>query len=263
MNQPRLYLASLFALFIKANCSGCDRALSRKARKILNELVFSDIETSPSQLPWDCPFNPIHDLFFTQEQSKQTIHNTQWKCSVCGKLFKSEFYLDRHFDRKHEDMLTQEAAVCLADFCDVLGCEGPSHIHGNSVVLGGGCRESEMAVQRMRCQATFHKCFPERLGEIPELYYNAFNEQICERLSCAKAERKDFLDNLAGNIMSTVDAPPPFSSDSIRFGFGAVFVVILIIYYGYLFHHKWKASFKENLQTVVTPRSRTRGRKLD
>jgi len=77
----------------------------------------------------------------------------EWKCSYCGKTFKSEKYIDKHMEIKHHDKLQmhslgsvpvtvtesesetvsnnnsegggegEDVGVCLADMCHVIGCQ--------------------------------------------------------------------------------------------------------------------------------------------
>mmetsp|Transcript_20107 Transcript_20107/g.26561 ORF Transcript_20107/g.26561 Transcript_20107/m.26561 type:complete len:275 (-) Transcript_20107:453-1277(-) len=246
---------------------GCDRSLSRKARRILDELVFSEIEIDPTELPVECPFNPSHDLYLEQESFKSIVRTTQWRCDKCGKTFKSEFYLDRHFDNKHSDILSHDAPVCLGEFCDVLGCEGTSHIHGKKVILGanGGCHPREMELAKLRCQASFHKCFPLEEGEISEIYYNTFNDEICERLSCDQDPQKGFFHNLDRKPQDDilVERERLVNSQAIKVGLSSVFFIILIIYYAYLVYYKRETSTTKDFQRRVTSKGQRQARKLD
>jgi len=225
---------------------GCDRGISRKARKILNELVFAELQDDPSSLPEGCPFQPDHDLYLKQEEQKQSVRGAQWKCGICGKTFKSEFYLDRHFDNKHQDMLSHDAPVCLADWCDVLGCDQEgSHLHhlGGGGGGGGGCREDALARARLRCQATFYKCFPPEQDEVKQMYYSIFNREICGQLTCEHSNKKKLgmlskMKWARNNIdmdYEYVHEPHP---EAFQYGLLIIFMILLIIYYGYIAYYR-------------------------
>ena len=41
-----------------------------------------------------------------QEDQKEELRPNQWKCNSCGKMFRSEHYIDLHMDRKHPPKAT-------------------------------------------------------------------------------------------------------------------------------------------------------------
>jgi hypothetical protein len=56
-------------------------------------------------LPSDCPWHPTRDPYFDQEKHKQAMSHREWVCEYCGKKFRTEFYIDQHMDRRHQDMI--------------------------------------------------------------------------------------------------------------------------------------------------------------
>lgn len=46
-------------------------------------------------------------MFDAQEKSKVSVHSRLWKCRVCGKNFRSEIFIDRHFDSRHADIISK------------------------------------------------------------------------------------------------------------------------------------------------------------
>jgi len=71
------------------------------------------------------------------------MRGDEWECGVCGKHFVNEFYLDSHFQNKHQDKLRISKnkipsadklvhdekigdhiglSSCLSEFCPMVGC---------------------------------------------------------------------------------------------------------------------------------------------
>ena len=112
----------------------CSRAQSREAREQLQvsdlntsvvvnlsisstlvlQHLYQVVESKGLILPSECPFSREHDAYLEQEQSKQVGSGVSWKCRYCGKQFKSEKYLDDHFDRKHPVVSTTWRSSCSA-----------------------------------------------------------------------------------------------------------------------------------------------------
>ncbi|KAJ9505465.1 hypothetical protein QJQ45_024798, partial [Haematococcus lacustris] len=182
----------------------CDRERSREARDIITKAGFArlvaDLHTStlvepyPSvqyvfpqlgnkvkQLPAGCPLLPSVDVdvLLAHEQHKARKNAKHMKCQYCGKMFKSELFIDRHMQRKHVDQVPeatlQTAHICLADLCDVLHCDwfaaqrrkagrrtpnrSVSSAQGDQ---GGGsaaqhCLPHAVTLTRSRCQELAHK----------------------------------------------------------------------------------------------------------
>lgn len=102
----------------------CDRTRSKEARQALRRIFWNVAEARNFDLPHDCPLVPAADVLQWQETTKRPISSSHWRCGLCGKNFRSEFFLDKHLARKHaaagaEEELTgvNVEKVCLADFC--------------------------------------------------------------------------------------------------------------------------------------------------
>jgi len=135
----------------------CSRSVSRWVRSVLNEHVWPLVGNLEGfEYPVGCPWNPTNDMFGEHEKKKKFSPNLNaWECMVCGKMFKSEFYLDAHFDRQHTTVLNQSENtqgvqrtkhhlgfqsfhqsvfknvegpnVCLEEFCSIFDvCHRPS-----------------------------------------------------------------------------------------------------------------------------------------
>lgn len=76
------------------------------------------------KLGLECPFHPARDLFAPQQTIKQQDRPSQWTCSLCGKSFYEEKFLDLHFENRHAERInTAEDAVCLSNYCDIMRCD--------------------------------------------------------------------------------------------------------------------------------------------
>ncbi len=88
--------------------------------------------------------------------------------------FVNLFYLDRHMDIHHDDHLLDGG--CLADYCDILGCEGSPEAKCSP--------HTDMTRVKNRCYYIFHKCFP------PDMFPDANQQFIkyCDGLTCSIPE---------------------------------------------------------------------------
>ncbi|XP_055381695.1 uncharacterized protein LOC129612201 [Condylostylus longicornis] len=100
----------------------CSRDNSRLVRKIIHSKWQPILDQYKVKLPIDCPFHKIRDIFWPIQKAKKKNRPTQWTCSLCGKSFFSEKYIDDHLE-KHDVINQAEDAICLADFCDVMRCD--------------------------------------------------------------------------------------------------------------------------------------------
>lgn len=156
----------------------CSRAKSREARRIVEERLVAKARTFDVQIDPRCKLHPRSDLLRAHEANKSALSSAQWKCETCGKLFRTEGYLDLHMDRKHMGTLPADASVCLADFCDILGCasSGPA--------AGVACSAPHMQRRRILCQHLMHNCFPPELNAEYWHAHELFEHELCDRLTC-------------------------------------------------------------------------------
>ena len=83
------------AMFKPPQGTGCNRELSRKARKVITNDVLGAAGIQASALPEGCVLNPSKDLYLHQEEQANPARQGSIKCGFCGKTFKSQFYFDR------------------------------------------------------------------------------------------------------------------------------------------------------------------------
>jgi hypothetical protein len=107
----------------------CPRGASAEAKRIIDVVIRTIAEDSNTVIAPSCPFNPDRDIFSRQNKHKLYEPGRFWRCEFCNKEFRSEAFLDRHMDSRHATEVQQGDTVCLADFCDTLGC--PSALHAD------------------------------------------------------------------------------------------------------------------------------------
>jgi hypothetical protein len=68
-------------------------------------------------IPQECEFSPLNDVYYHQENNKTKQDTMKWKCELCGKVFLTEYYLDKHFSTKHNDTLHVVSALAGIQSC--------------------------------------------------------------------------------------------------------------------------------------------------
>jgi len=143
--------------------------------------------------PRGCPLDPEIDLWGKHERQKQRKRGsgTLWTCGLCGKVFKSEHYLDLHLEHKHMNE-TPRGGVCLADYCDMFdACAAENKVkkrpkHGEAV----DCDTEAMEASRHRCEEAMRKCFPLD-SEASRKLHVQYTKQYCRVLDCkVRAEQR-------------------------------------------------------------------------
>jgi hypothetical protein len=182
---------------------GCSRVGSRLVRNFLNKAVFPRLPFPADQLPTTCQFHPALDRYKQQEGNKTEISRGDIQCNICGKHFRTEFYLDKHMHNMHKDTLqggTQ--GVCLADLCPMFGCHNDHQsqfqqlyrstdqriINNNnnnndkkSFNLDETCTSSSLERQQYQCESLMRKCFADLRDKALQ---KQFKMNICGELQC-------------------------------------------------------------------------------
>ncbi|KAJ8901715.1 hypothetical protein NDN08_003921 [Rhodosorus marinus] len=125
---------SLWVLGLPAFGSAeCDRELAQRAREEVRKSILP-VLGKIELLPPGCPLREERDSLLEQERSKVRLGSSLWKCGLCGKQFKSSWYLDKHLELRHTDYRAPEARFCYADLCGTLvTCGRPTEVR-----LSGG-----------------------------------------------------------------------------------------------------------------------------
>lgn len=166
----------------------CSRSLSRVVRQRFSTIVRKKRRGEASEAaawPDACPLNPAVDLFAVHEKSKTRKKSGEWECSLSGKVFKSEHYIDLHLERNYAKEVPANG-VCLAEYCQVFGfCNitEPSFLE-TFESEPPPCDNAEMERYQRMCQDIVDRCVSDESA----------NEQIhkgwCEQLTCeARATR--------------------------------------------------------------------------
>lgn len=96
---------------------------SRLVRSFLVKDVYPRLPFDAALLPDSCQLNPKLDRYRWQEGNKTEVSRGDHKCMLCGKHFRTEFYLDKHMHLAHGSALQGGVgAVCLGDLCPIFGC---------------------------------------------------------------------------------------------------------------------------------------------
>ncbi len=102
----------------------CSRRHSKFVREYFARELLPIYQTFSLPVPDKCPFSPLHDIYHFQENNKTKLDIYKWKCDICGKIFSSEHFLDKHFDNRHTAALQRNKhTVCLANHCRFFRCE--------------------------------------------------------------------------------------------------------------------------------------------
>lgn len=168
----------------------CDRRLSRAARKVVRDVVRPLAETLGVEVSPHCPLHADNDFLWAHERHKRADSQRQWRCGLCGKIFKAEHYLDRHLERRHEDELNATQTACLADYCDILQC--PSWIEGVRRQERQGlrrCKPEEHLARQHFCQHLVHDCFASASGADLHRAFERLQAEFCSPISCAGRQR--------------------------------------------------------------------------
>ena len=101
----------------------CSRALSREASGAATTLFTNALAAGITPSLTTCQLLPSRSIHAHAEAHKFKQRGGKWQCRACGKVFKSEHWIDAHVSRAHHQTTSHaEDAVCLADHCEILGC---------------------------------------------------------------------------------------------------------------------------------------------
>ena len=93
----------------------CDRLRSREARKQADRRLLRIVRDAGMDVPGSCPLGAGLDLLIEQERGKRRIGARLWGCGLCHKQFRSEYHLDLHLDRRHNDTLPPDGCGGMFD----------------------------------------------------------------------------------------------------------------------------------------------------
>ncbi|CEM13784.1 unnamed protein product [Vitrella brassicaformis CCMP3155] len=164
---------------------GCSRAVSRWVRAALHEYIVPQAKKVVGfKWPPKCGMDPDHDYYHYQESQKVKLKSGHYQCSLCKKLFRTEYYIDVHMDTRHPDSINN-ATHCLADLCEVFDvCNGPPHRRRKPTSV---CDEHKLEAAHELCDREVTRCFP--LSSTARLLHVDVRRRYCSHLNC-----KDWLE---------------------------------------------------------------------
>ena len=56
---------------------------------------------------------PPHEVRAMSSSSSSRLTGNGWACGICGKRFRTLFYLDRHYEKHHQGGRVKEGEVCV------------------------------------------------------------------------------------------------------------------------------------------------------
>jgi len=171
--------------------ASCSRERSRDARAVLKEFFYPVTDAANYDLGPDCPLSRARDVFYEHETHKEPVRHSKnyWRSLYSGKVFKSEYYVDKHMERRHADKIPPGANVCLADYCDVLQCDRHASYVKGERERTDHCDVSHVEDTRELCKRMLTECFPhrgDRSDEKAKKLTAYFNKYYCEQMTCAK-----------------------------------------------------------------------------
>jgi len=170
----------------------CSRPISRLVRKQLEkEILQPASRAGHHSWPTGCPLEPGKDLFAHHESQKSRKRpggsGATWTCSICGKTFVNEHYLDLHLENKHMNETTEEH-VCLADYCEVFEtCHEKTRRPRRGEETA--CNETQLATTRKLCDKAMMGCFPLHEPAGRKLHAQ-MSRHWCQVLDCVVREER-------------------------------------------------------------------------
>lgn len=159
----------------------CSRTRSRAAWKVIEEYLMPFMERERYQLSLHCRLHPDNDIYRDQEQNKIHVDINEWRCGYCRKSFRSEKFLDQHFDNRHSNLLNVSHSKCLADLCGALHCDLVMDIKSRK----SKCNPAAAARNKHLCEGLAHKCFPVNQGPSANRLHEIFLRQFCDAHTCS------------------------------------------------------------------------------
>lgn len=150
----------------------CDRTASAAARRSLQSIVWR----YKIPLLRDCMFHPMSDVLAAQELSKEKLAASLWMCTLCGKQFISEYFLNMHHVNRHP-IVHSGGTVCLADLCGiVVPCPPssdppvPDNHHYNNSNVSPCTSEAERSHRHAACMRTVRACYDYPQHGNPDIF---------------------------------------------------------------------------------------------
>ncbi|KAH7423198.1 hypothetical protein KP509_12G043500 [Ceratopteris richardii] len=170
-------------------------------------------------------------MFREQEQKKEHVTAHQWQCPYCRKMFRSEKFLDQHFDNRHLNLLNYSRDRCLADVCGALHCDYYEKL-AKSKHKKKKCNTLASEKHLHLCQSLARTCFPPEQSASSRQLNEFFLRQFCDAHDCKKGVL-------------------PFNRGNGRYGDQALYIalfifVCLILFLFYLGVYAYQSDLNKN-----------------
>ncbi|KAJ3675467.1 hypothetical protein LUZ60_004509 [Juncus effusus] len=159
----------------------CSRERSRAAWKVIEEYLMPFVEKEQFVISEKCRLHMKNDMFREQEEHKIHLDVNDWKCGFCKKSFRSEKFLDKHFDNRHSNLIETSKGRCLADLCGALHCDQMIE----SKKTKTKCNAAAAARNRHLCESLADSCFPVSEGHKANRLHDFFLRQFCDAHTCS------------------------------------------------------------------------------
>lgn len=185
----------------------CSRPMSRTVRRKIERDVLKRVKPGSKfdELEWkwpeQCMMNSDVDMWGKHELTKAASlpkkskggGGQEWVCGFSGKTFKSEHYLDLHFEQNYMSETPGENGTCLADLCEPLdACKSSKDTAAWYDALASeppDCDPNNLKKLQDQCVSALESCFPEEGSNYPDLHAQ-LSKTWCYPLTCpARAER--------------------------------------------------------------------------
>ncbi|KAG0597704.1 hypothetical protein M758_12G015200 [Ceratodon purpureus] len=164
----------------------CSRSRSRTSRNIVSEYLMPFVESEKYTLPKSCRLHPDNDIYREQEGNIDELRPMQWQCRYCKKLFRSQVYLDMHFDNRHSENLDTSSNKCLADTCGALHCDYFDSLSSSKPKMQATCKPAVVEKNRHACEVLANTCFPAEKSPVAKKLNDFFKRQFCDAHTCKK-----------------------------------------------------------------------------
>lgn len=291
--HPYTHVSKMHADVAQHILENCDRTRSAEARKALNKIVWTplrrhNIELTASQ----CILAEENDILLAQEEHKRQVKATAaiWQCTKCNKMFRSEWFLDKHMMRRHAHLRHNECTVCLADYCgSMIPCvplterplptltshsllvSTPPSERAGTAAAGNFCQNAEIRKRRLQaCSKVVQDCMgtakhSESGTGVLQAHAQRLRMELCERAMMVECiPRAQVWQKLGGNVdvILATQAAFPLLYVSACFALAVVMVFALVYVSGVPpDDHAHVAVVRSSRSARAHRRSKTRCRK--
>ncbi|MGB1601335.1 MAG: hypothetical protein ACPIOQ_51850 [Promethearchaeia archaeon] len=205
-------------------------------------------------------------MFLDNEKHKKEVRFSNWRCLYCNKVFKTEYYLERHMESRHPATILLDG-VCLADYCDVIECD----MHHTLFEPGRTgeslhCNPNVMQRRRHRCHMVLDQCFPPHDSQVANQLHHEFEHLYCDHLTCdaandgtmRKREPNARMQEAMSQRAETTGGKKRSTGHKLVAVFGVLFGLLLFIFYLGVCLYRKDMSFASDIRKLSNARRQKR-----